>query len=47
MTGRLLHYDALRQEFRELQVPRDPKCVRCGEGAVHTGYEDIGEVCSA
>lgn len=47
LTGRLLHYDALRQEFRELQVPRDPNCARCGEGAVHTGYEDIGEVCSA
>lgn len=46
LTGRLLHYDALRQEFRELQVPQDPNCSSCGKDAVHTGYKDIGEVCS-
>jgi len=31
LFGRLLHYDALRMEFREFRVRRDPECPVCGE----------------
>ncbi len=30
LVGRLLCYDALRAQFRELRVPRDPACRGCG-----------------
>jgi molybdopterin/thiamine biosynthesis adenylyltransferase/rhodanese-related sulfurtransferase len=29
LVGRMLHYDALRGRFDELEVPRDPQCVAC------------------
>ena len=32
LAGRLVVYDALRTEFRELKLRRDPKCPTCGEG---------------
>jgi len=31
LTGRLLTYDGLTQEFRTLRVGRDPECPACGE----------------
>jgi molybdopterin/thiamine biosynthesis adenylyltransferase len=31
LVGRLLTYDALTQEFRILQVRRDPNCPACGD----------------
>jgi adenylyltransferase/sulfurtransferase len=31
LTGRLLMYDALEEEFRELILDRDPHCPMCGE----------------
>jgi molybdopterin/thiamine biosynthesis adenylyltransferase len=46
LAGRLLCYDALSAEFRELRLPRDPACPGCGANAVFTGYEDIAKFCS-
>lgn len=40
LTGRLLMYDALEQEFRELTLDRDPNCPMCGEHG-HTTLDDI------
>ena len=31
LAGRLLLLDALRMEFRELKIPRDPSCPVCGD----------------
>jgi molybdopterin/thiamine biosynthesis adenylyltransferase/rhodanese-related sulfurtransferase len=45
LAGRLLCYDALSAEFRELRLPRDPACPGCGANAVFTGYEDIARFC--
>ena len=46
LAGRLLCYDALGAEFRELRLPRDPACPGCGADAVFTGYEDIAQLCA-
>jgi molybdopterin/thiamine biosynthesis adenylyltransferase/rhodanese-related sulfurtransferase len=40
LIGRLLTYDALEMEFRELRLSRDPACPMCGPGAP-TSLEDI------
>src|SRR3954464_5121323 len=40
LVGRLLTYDALEMEFRELRLTRDPECPMCGPGAP-TSLEDI------
>ncbi|MGE0546783.1 MAG: molybdopterin-synthase adenylyltransferase MoeB [Kofleriaceae bacterium] len=32
LAGRLLVYDALRAQFRELKLRRDPQCPTCGDG---------------
>jgi molybdopterin/thiamine biosynthesis adenylyltransferase/rhodanese-related sulfurtransferase len=47
LAGRLLCYDALSAEFRELRLPRDPACPGCGVNAVFTGYEDIAQFCGS
>jgi adenylyltransferase/sulfurtransferase len=31
LVGRLVIYDALRADFREVKVERDPGCALCGE----------------
>jgi sulfur-carrier protein adenylyltransferase/sulfurtransferase len=31
LVGRLLHFDALKMKFRELNLRRDPQCPVCGE----------------
>ena len=31
LHGRLLLYDALAMEFRQVRIRKDPKCVLCGE----------------
>ena len=31
LVGRLLHFDALKMKFRELNLRRDPRCPVCGE----------------
>ena len=40
LVGRLLTYDALEMEFRELRLSRDPECPMCGPGAP-TSLDDI------
>jgi adenylyltransferase/sulfurtransferase len=40
LVGRLLAYDALYQEFRELKLDRDPACPMCGENRP-TSLDDI------
>ncbi|CAN5598798.1 molybdopterin-synthase adenylyltransferase MoeB [soil metagenome] len=40
LAGRLLAYDALYQEFRELKLDRDPACPMCGENGA-TSIDDI------
>src|SRR5215211_2763126 len=40
LVGRLLTYDALEMEFRELRLGRDPECPMCGPGAP-TSLDDI------
>jgi molybdopterin/thiamine biosynthesis adenylyltransferase/rhodanese-related sulfurtransferase len=46
LIGRLLTYDALSMEFRELQLSRDPYCPMCGPGAPDSleeiEYTDVG-----
>jgi molybdopterin/thiamine biosynthesis adenylyltransferase len=46
LVGRLLCYDALAAEFRELGLSRDPSCPGCGGGAVFNGYEDLEHLCA-
>ncbi len=46
LIGRLVTYDALAMEFRELRLARDPNCPMCGPGAPvsleEIEYTDIG-----
>jgi sulfur-carrier protein adenylyltransferase/sulfurtransferase len=46
LVGRLLTYDALEMEFRELRLSRDPGCPMCGPDAPSTlddiEYTDVG-----
>ena len=46
LVGRLLTYDALEMEFRELRLSRDPECPMCGPGAPTSldeiEYTDVG-----
>jgi len=46
LVGRLLTYDALRAQFRELRVERDPACRVCGDDAVFEGYETVAGACA-
>ena len=44
LSGRLLHYDALWSEFREVKLKRNPRCAVCGnEPSIHalTDYESF------
>ncbi|HEU0196021.1 MAG TPA: molybdopterin-synthase adenylyltransferase MoeB [Nevskiaceae bacterium] len=45
LVGRLLCYDALHMSFRELKIPRDPKCAWCAPGQPFRGYHLHGEAC--
>jgi len=47
LTGRLLHYDALRAEFRLLKLRRDPECTYCQDGGTFPGYEDYEYFCAS
>jgi uncharacterized protein (DUF983 family) len=33
--------------FRELRLPRDPRCPGCGEHAVFNGYAEIAPMCAS
>jgi len=45
LVGRLLTYDALGASFREVAVPRDPKCALCGEHPTVRELIDYEEFC--
>ncbi len=46
LVGRLILYDALRARFTELELPRDPHCRYCGDGAAFPGYVDYEQFCA-
>lgn len=46
LAGRLITYDALSAEFRELKLRRDPECAVCRDGATFTGFIDYQVFCS-
>ena len=45
MIGRLLLFDALRLEFRELKVRKNPRCVICSSHATQRGLADYPAFC--
>ena len=47
LSGRLLCFDGLAGEFRELGIRRDPACRWCAEGAEFPGYVDYQRFCAA
>ncbi len=47
LVGRLLHYDALRARFTELELAPDPDCRYCAPGRSFPGYVDYQAFCSA
>jgi len=46
LAGRLLLYDALAAEFREIEVRRDPACPACGEHRTIRELVDYPELCA-
>ncbi len=46
LAGRLITYDALNAEFRELKLRRDPECAVCRDGAEFTGFIDYQVFCN-
>ena len=46
LTGKLLVFNALDSFFRQVKVPRDPKCPVCGENPTITKLIDYEEFCS-
>ncbi len=47
LVGRLLRYDALKVEFRELSLRADPKCAYCAPGVAFPGLIDYELFCSS
>jgi adenylyltransferase/sulfurtransferase len=47
LAGRLLLYDALALEFREIALRRDPACPLCGESPTITDLADYDALCGA
>src|SRR5205809_2196781 len=47
LIGRLLHFDALKVKFRELNLRRDPECPVCGENRTIFAPIDYEEFCGA
>jgi adenylyltransferase/sulfurtransferase len=45
LMGRLLLYDALDGEFREVKIPKNPDCPVCGEHPTVTSLIDYEEFC--
>ncbi len=45
LNGRLLLYDALSMEMRQVRIQRDPKCVVCGDNPTITALIDYDEFC--
>ncbi len=46
LTGKLLVFNALDSSFRQVKVPKDPKCPVCGEKPTVTKLIDYKEFCS-
>ena len=47
LTGRLLHFDALKMKFREFKLRRDTECTVCGENPTITSPIDYEMFCGA
>src|SRR2546427_4439861 len=47
LVGRLLHFDALKIKFRELNLRRDPECPVCGENRTIFAPIDYDQFCGA
>jgi adenylyltransferase/sulfurtransferase len=47
LAGRLLLFDALAMEFREVKLRRDPHCPVCGDHPTVTELIDYNEFCGA
>lgn len=47
LVGRLLRYDALTAEFRELRITADPHCRYCAPGAEFPGLVDYEHFCAS
>ncbi len=47
LIGRLLHFDALKVKFRELNLRRDPECPVCGENRTVFAPIDYDQFCGA
>jgi molybdopterin/thiamine biosynthesis adenylyltransferase/rhodanese-related sulfurtransferase len=47
LIGRLLHFDALKVKFRELNLRRDPECPVCGENPTIFSPIDYEQFCGA
>ena len=45
LNGRLLLYDALSMETRQVRIRRDPNCVVCGDHPTVTSLIDYDEFC--
>jgi adenylyltransferase/sulfurtransferase len=45
LIGRLLHFDALKVQFRELKLRRDPQCPVCGENPTIFAPIDYDQFC--
>ena len=45
LVGRLLHFDALKVKFRELNLRRDPQCPVCGENPTIFAPIDYEQFC--
>ncbi len=46
LVGKMLYYDALRANFTEFKLKRNPQCRYCGDDAHITGYVDYAQVCA-
>ncbi len=46
LAGKLLVFNALDSSFRQVKVPKDPKCPICGENPTITKLRDYEEFCS-
>jgi sulfur-carrier protein adenylyltransferase/sulfurtransferase len=47
LVGRLVHFDALKVQFRELKLRRDPQCPVCGENPTIVAPIDYDQFCGA
>ncbi|WP_421621420.1 molybdopterin-synthase adenylyltransferase MoeB [Alkalilimnicola ehrlichii] len=47
LSGRLVHYDALRGQFQQLRMKANPDCPVCAPGRPFPGYVDYEAFCSS